>query len=306
MARKPVLEGGKRDEIIAAASRLFFTEGYENTSVRKILNSVGGEVGMFYHYFESKEELFDIVADRFFRQYEESFRKMASGIRTPEEFAERFLELYDTAMKQYGRIEHSMHWTIRSAFHERTVQALVPTAAELLKQFPAFRLAEVRVELEQRTFPCHFLHVEADSKRLRIPQKLQRKLEPQPRTHGDPARFQIPVRIGHAHPATDKRQFLLPSPRSLQRQDLFKAFHRLCRHSPYLGGDRIGFWHDSRSTDVGRIRPLGFATERDGVWEMTAKGAFYYHYYENFYTLAYIDKMWGIMRQEAFPSEIRL
>lgn len=137
MARKPVLEGGKRDEIIAAASRLFFTEGYENTSVRKILNSVGGEVGMFYHYFESKEELFDIVADRFFRQYEESFRKMASGIRTPEEFAERFLELYDTAMKQYGRIERSMHWTIRSAFHERTVQALVPTAAELLKQFGA-------------------------------------------------------------------------------------------------------------------------------------------------------------------------
>ncbi|MBQ9748723.1 MAG: radical SAM protein [Clostridia bacterium] len=54
------------------------------------------------------------------------------------------------------------------------------------------------------------------------------------------------------------------------------------------------------------MKLLGFATERDGVWEMTAKGAFYYHYYENFYTLAYIDKMWGIMRQEAFPSEIRL
>lgn len=51
---------------------------------------------------------------------------------------------------------------------------------------------------------------------------------------------------------------------------------------------------------------LGFATEQNGVWQMTLKGAFYYHYYENFYTLAYIDKMWSILRLQAFPKEIRL
>ena len=51
---------------------------------------------------------------------------------------------------------------------------------------------------------------------------------------------------------------------------------------------------------------LGFLTEKDGVYSMTKKGAFYYHYYENFYTLSYIDKMWGIMRQEAFPKKIEL
>lgn len=47
-------------------------------------------------------------------------------------------------------------------------------------------------------------------------------------------------------------------------------------------------------------------TEEEGVYTMTLKGAFYYHYYENFYTLAYIDKMWGIMRKEAFPEKIML
>lgn len=51
---------------------------------------------------------------------------------------------------------------------------------------------------------------------------------------------------------------------------------------------------------------LGFAVEQDGVYRMTLKGAFYYHYYENFYTLAYIDKMWGIMRKEAFPERLEL
>lgn len=51
---------------------------------------------------------------------------------------------------------------------------------------------------------------------------------------------------------------------------------------------------------------MGFVEETDGVYRMTLKGAFYYHYYENFYTLAYIDKMWGIMRKEAFPEQIEL
>lgn len=51
---------------------------------------------------------------------------------------------------------------------------------------------------------------------------------------------------------------------------------------------------------------LGFVKEENGIYEMTLKGAFYYHYYENFYTLAYIDKMWGIMRKEAFPEKIEL
>lgn len=51
---------------------------------------------------------------------------------------------------------------------------------------------------------------------------------------------------------------------------------------------------------------LGFITEEEGIYRLTLKGAYYYHYYENFYTLAYIDKMWGIMRKEAFPREIFL
>ncbi len=50
---------------------------------------------------------------------------------------------------------------------------------------------------------------------------------------------------------------------------------------------------------------LGFVKEYDGIYEMTLKGAFYYHYYENFYTLSYIDKMWGIMLKEAFPKGIK-
>ena len=58
--------------------------------------------------------------------------------------------------------------------------------------------------------------------------------------------------------------------------------------------------------ELGVAKLLGFIKEQDGIYEMTLKGAFYYHYYENFYTLSYIDKMWGIMRCEAFPEQIKL
>ncbi len=58
--------------------------------------------------------------------------------------------------------------------------------------------------------------------------------------------------------------------------------------------------------ELGGARLLGLVTEEDGVWQMTLRGAFFYHYYENFYTLSYIDKMWGVLRREAFPERVTL
>lgn len=53
-------------------------------------------------------------------------------------------------------------------------------------------------------------------------------------------------------------------------------------------------------------RLSGFIKEKKGIYEMTLKGAFFYHYYENFYTLSYIDKMWNCMRLTAFPEKLKL
>ena len=51
---------------------------------------------------------------------------------------------------------------------------------------------------------------------------------------------------------------------------------------------------------------MGFITEENGILSLTMKGAFYFHYYEKYYTLSYIDKMWGLMRKEAFPRKMKL
>ncbi len=46
--------------------------------------------------------------------------------------------------------------------------------------------------------------------------------------------------------------------------------------------------------------------KKNGCYHVTDKGAYYYHYVEQTYTTAYIDKMWNIMRTTAFPDKIVL
>lgn len=57
------------EEILQAAQSLFITKGYEETSVNDIMNLVGGAKGMFYHSFQSKEELLHTLVDEWAAQY---------------------------------------------------------------------------------------------------------------------------------------------------------------------------------------------------------------------------------------------
>ena len=47
----------RRSELIACAQRLFYSMGYENTSVSDIVNEVGVAKGTFYYYFKSKQAI---------------------------------------------------------------------------------------------------------------------------------------------------------------------------------------------------------------------------------------------------------
>ena len=45
-----------KKEILDAAELLFLSKGYEETSVSDIMQKAGGAKGLFYRFFESKEE----------------------------------------------------------------------------------------------------------------------------------------------------------------------------------------------------------------------------------------------------------
>ena len=68
-------------------------------------------------------------------------------------------------------------------------------------------------------------------------------------------------------------------------------------------GKRLGAYYGA---ELWLAKRLGWITEEAGGYTLTAKGAFYFHHYENFYTLAYIDKMWSLMRHTPFPDNLKL
>lgn len=49
----------RKKEFLDTARKLFFTEGYKQTSVDMIIREVGLSKGSFYYYFKSKEDLLD-------------------------------------------------------------------------------------------------------------------------------------------------------------------------------------------------------------------------------------------------------
>ena len=58
----------RTNEIIGCAERLFFEQGYENTTVNDVIREANVSKGAFYHYFVSKEALLEAVAARMARQ----------------------------------------------------------------------------------------------------------------------------------------------------------------------------------------------------------------------------------------------
>jgi oxygen-independent coproporphyrinogen-3 oxidase len=60
----------------------------------------------------------------------------------------------------------------------------------------------------------------------------------------------------------------------------------------------------SYGLELALMRLLGMVRKDNDDYTMTAKGAYYYHYYENHYTLSYIDQMWNLMRVEDFPESL--
>ncbi|MCM1262259.1 MAG: TetR/AcrR family transcriptional regulator [Butyrivibrio sp.] len=53
-------------EILNAAQNLFISKGYEKTSISDIMNMAGGAKGMFYRFFQSKEEVMHALGNQMF------------------------------------------------------------------------------------------------------------------------------------------------------------------------------------------------------------------------------------------------
>ena len=66
MQKKAVKDNAKKSKILSAAANCFMADGFEGTSIRQIMNEAGAEVGLFYYYFKSKDDIYSAFIESLF------------------------------------------------------------------------------------------------------------------------------------------------------------------------------------------------------------------------------------------------
>jgi len=73
----------RRMELIEAAERLFAKKGYEDTAVSDIVKEIKVGQGTFYHYFRSKEDILEAVAEKHAAPLVEEISRIAKSDANP-------------------------------------------------------------------------------------------------------------------------------------------------------------------------------------------------------------------------------
>ncbi len=83
-----------RGRIVSAAWKLFYEQGYENTTVEDIVFESETSKGSFYHYFEGKDALLGTLSMLFDEKYEELKETMPEDMDSIEALAYLNRELF--------------------------------------------------------------------------------------------------------------------------------------------------------------------------------------------------------------------
>ena len=89
-----MLKGDKRRQsILDTARRLFFTKGYHATGISDILEQEGCSKGSFYHHFESKLQVLQLLCEEYAAQCFETYLAQTKDLADPLGRLNRLLHL---------------------------------------------------------------------------------------------------------------------------------------------------------------------------------------------------------------------
>ena len=92
MAKKNVRN--TRGRIVSAAWRLFYEQGYEDTTVEEIIELSHTSRGSFYHYFDGKDALLSTLSDLFDEKYESLQPQLTESMTAMEQLLYLNRELF--------------------------------------------------------------------------------------------------------------------------------------------------------------------------------------------------------------------
>ena len=90
-----------KGKIISAAWKLFYEQGYDDTTIDEIIAESGTSKGSFYHYFEGKDALLGSLSFLF----DEKYTKLEAQL---DQFATRYEQLIYLNQELFSMIENSI------------------------------------------------------------------------------------------------------------------------------------------------------------------------------------------------------
>jgi len=133
-----------REDIIAAARRLFYTLGYEKTSLNTIAEASGVPKGNFYYHFRTKDDVLEAVIQARHADISAALERWGKEFPTPQARLERFVEMITRERKdlaKYGCPTGSLLTELGKAREDLQSGAL--EILELYVQFAARQLQAV-------------------------------------------------------------------------------------------------------------------------------------------------------------------
>ena len=120
--------GETREVILKAATEVFFENGFEKTSVKMILSKANIVTGSFYHFFPSKEALFEAVVEEFLKDYAVRIKMiLEDDTLSIDQIMDGFFDEFAHSTEAYFNVLQAdkLHWTVKCALHDMTVAAML-------------------------------------------------------------------------------------------------------------------------------------------------------------------------------------
>jgi len=133
----------RKKEILDTAQRLFYENGYEQTSVNTIIEEIGISKGTFYYYFKSKEELLDSLVERSAVDVTELIKKITDDdkLNALQKLNQIFLvsgrwkvSNWDIVLIMLEVIYRDENIIIRHKMNEKSIELVTPELVKVVKQ----------------------------------------------------------------------------------------------------------------------------------------------------------------------------
>src|SRR5699024_4279035 len=128
-----------KKEIMDVAESLFITKGYAKTTINNILSEIDIAKGTFYYYFKSKEDVKDVIIDRFITIEVEAAEAIAADdtLKAPDKIFRIIMEEKHQGNKKEKMIEE-LHEVSNEKMHQKslieTIKQLAPILTRMIEQ----------------------------------------------------------------------------------------------------------------------------------------------------------------------------